>query len=229
MGINQVVTGWTRRNFLKSASSPRSCSENIRNMSQTQRNYSKLTENEAIKANGCGLIFLPGKRKIWNGQQCVRKVGIVGVWSGFQGLEQQCPLEHHSQSKRRIKLRKMSRECPETQTGPRNFVWEVWIQMNEQTWGWSESFWKGMSKLSQFKWLLKNTPLHVKDHKDNHTSQTQQVACVLWLRVVHGPGRSWMAFIKASLSQLRASVVHVTHYLLFTATLHPYQTSQLEK
>lgn len=28
-------------------------------MSQTHTNYGKLTENEAIKPKGCGLIFLP--------------------------------------------------------------------------------------------------------------------------------------------------------------------------
>lgn len=31
-------------------------------MSQTHTNYGKLTENEAIKPKGCGLISLPRKK-----------------------------------------------------------------------------------------------------------------------------------------------------------------------
>lgn len=51
-----------------------------------------------------------------------------------------------------------------------------------------------------------------------HTSQPQEVFCVLWLKVMHGPGWSWMTFSESSLPARRRAKCSAGNIVVFIAS-----------
>lgn len=61
MDMNKPSGDWMGLEKLSQTTfQPRSCSENVMNVSQTPRNKGQLVEKEAIHPNGCDPIFLSG-------------------------------------------------------------------------------------------------------------------------------------------------------------------------